>query len=149
MTTLTTDLTACFQSSAMSWNPSSPLIRNPSFSPPISSQIINFASDQITPPWTCCLFSPNNRRRPSMSDMTSMLSLWTYLVLLIQSGILPYPPNSLLVASNTNSRHGFVSYSPLITTCDSHQNYSISSPCQGWCDPRQFSGPSPISDLHI
>ena len=133
----------------MSWTPSSPLIRNPSFSPPISSQIINFASDQITPPWTCCLFSQNNRWRPSMSDMTSRLSLWTYLVLLIQSVILPYPPNSLPVASNANSRHGFVTYSPLITMCGSHQNYFISSPCQGWCDPRQCSGPSPISDLHI
>ena len=49
-----------FQSSARSWNPSSQLTCNHSFSPTASSQIINSDSDLVTLPWTCCLYSPKN-----------------------------------------------------------------------------------------
>ena len=38
-----------------------------------------------------------------MSDMRSGPSLWTYLVLFIQSGILTYSPNFLPMASKVNS----------------------------------------------
>ena len=47
---LTTDISAYFQSSARSWNPSSQLIWNPSFSSTTSSQIINLDSTLVTPP---------------------------------------------------------------------------------------------------
>ena len=37
-----------------------------------------------------------------MSDVRSGPSLWTYLMLLMQPGILPYFPNSLLIAYKAN-----------------------------------------------
>ena len=47
-----------------------------------------------TLPWTCCFYSPKNGWRPSMSEMKSGLPFWTYIVLMIKSGILPYYSNS-------------------------------------------------------
>ena len=49
-----------------------------------------------------------------MSDMRSGPSLWTNLVLLIQSGILPYFPNCLPLASKANSTHGLLTSSALV-----------------------------------
>ena len=49
-----------------------------------------------------------------MSDMTSGPSLTRHLVLLIQSGILPYSPNSLPLASKLNSTHGLLTSSTLV-----------------------------------
>ena len=53
----------------------------------------------VTLPWTCCFYSPNNGWRPSISVMRSRPSLWTYLELLIQYGILPCSPNCLPMES--------------------------------------------------
>ena len=55
-----------------------------------SPQFTNLVSDQVNPPWTCCFYSPSNGCRPSMAAKRWELSLWAYLKLLIQSGILPY-----------------------------------------------------------
>ena len=49
-----------------------------------------------------------------MSDMRSGHSLSTYLVLLIQSGIPHYSPNSLPMTSKTNSTHGFLTFYTLV-----------------------------------
>ena len=49
-----------------------------------------------------------------MSDVSSEPSLWTHLVLLIQSGILPYSPNCLRVTSKLNSTHGLLTSSTLV-----------------------------------
>ena len=82
-----------------------------------------------------------------MSDMRSGPSLLTYLVLLIQSGILSYSPNSLPMESEINSTHGLLN--PLLSYHTSGiQRNPFSSPCQGWSAPRQWSGPSPIPDRH-
>ena len=67
-----------------------------------------FCFRQVTLPWTCCLYSSNNGWRPSMSDLNSGPFLWKYLMLLIQSGILPYSSNSLPTASKANSTHGLL-----------------------------------------
>ena len=51
--------------------------------------------------------------RPSISDMRSGLSLWTYLELWIQSGILPCSPNCLPMESKANSTLGLLTSSTL------------------------------------
>ena len=65
--------------------------------------MINSDSDLVTPLWTCYspqqIYSPNNGHQ--------------YLKLLIQSGILPYSPNSLPMASKPNSTHGLLISSTL------------------------------------
>ena len=71
----------------------------------------------LTPPWTCCFYFTNNGWRPSISVMILGSSPWTYLVLLIKSGILPYSPNSLPVASKANTTHGLLTSSNLLWTC--------------------------------
>jgi len=50
-----------------------------------------------------------------MSDMSSVPYLWMYLMLLIQSGIPPYSPHSLPMASKINPTHGFLTSSTLVT----------------------------------
>ena len=97
-----------------------------------STQFTNLVSDQVTPPSTCCFHSPSNGCRPSMSDQRLEPSLWTYLVLLIQSGILPYSPNSLPTASKANATHGFLTPPFQKSTCDTQQNPFISSPACCW-----------------
>jgi len=82
--------------------------------------------------------------------MRSGPSLWTYLVLLIQSGILPCSWNSLPIASKANSTHGFLTSSTGVLskqTCGCQWNPFISSPCRGWSAPRQCSVSNPIPDL--
>ena len=65
-------------------------------------------SDHVTQPWMWYDYSSNNESRLSMSDMTSGSALWTYNVLLIQSGMQSYSSNSLPLASKVNSRSGYI-----------------------------------------
>ena len=76
---------------------------NPFLSQTASSQITNSDSHLVTLPRTCCFNSPNNGWRPSISEMRSGLYLWTYLKLLMQSGILPCSPNCLPLESKASS----------------------------------------------
>jgi len=146
----TTDLSAYFQLSTKSRNPSWQVGGNSYISQKTSSQITNMVSDHVTQPWMWYDYSSNNESRLSMSDMTSGSALWTYNVLLIQSGMQSYSSNSLPLASKVNSRSGFNMLLPLLLqpTCGTQQNPFISSPCQGWSYTRQWSGPSVIPELH-
>ena len=49
------------------------------------SQIISSVSDQVTLPWACCFYCPDNGWKPSVSDVRSGPSLQVYLDHLIQS----------------------------------------------------------------
>jgi len=73
-----TDPSACSQSSARSWNPSSPLTSNSSSSPMASFLTINLDSIQVTLPWTCCFCFPTNGWRSEMPDVRSESSPKTY-----------------------------------------------------------------------
>ena len=65
-----------------------------------------------------------------MSDVRSEPSLWTYLVLLIQSGIPPCSPNPLPMASKVNSTHDLLTYYTLVAnlwlSMESFQRLSLS-----------------------
>ena len=69
----------------------------------------------LTRPWTCCFYSPNNGWRPSMSSMRSRQSFWTYLVVLnsLASSFLTLQ-TVCLWHSKANSTHSFLMSSTLV-----------------------------------
>uniref|UniRef100_A0A8C4QE86 non-specific serine/threonine protein kinase n=1 Tax=Eptatretus burgeri TaxID=7764 RepID=A0A8C4QE86_EPTBU len=83
--------------SAMPWNPSSQLTKKKTFL--FSNSLVSDHSDSdlVTQPWTCYFYSSNNEWRPSISDMRSGSSPWTYLKILVQSGILTCSKNCIEV----------------------------------------------------
>ena len=107
----TTHLLAVFKLTAKSWNPSSRLTANPSFSSTVLSHTNSSDSNLLTPLWTCCFSSLYNGWRPSISDMRPGPSLWTYLEHLIKSGNASCSPNPLPLAFKATSCHGLMTFS--------------------------------------